>query len=43
MTAMGFAPDEDLTAEELEARHRLSPYIEVFERMEQDATEEVVT
>lgn len=38
MRAMGFAPDEELTEPELEARHRLSPYREIFARL--DTTEE---
>lgn len=40
MRAMGFSPDEELTADELEARTRLSPFAEVFARLERDATEE---
>ncbi len=35
MRAMGDSPDEDLSAEEAAARERLSPYREVFERLEE--------
>lgn len=34
--ACGSAPDEDLTPEELETRHRVAPYLEVLRRMERD-------
>lgn len=37
--ALGDSPDEDLSAEEAAARERLSPYREVFERLQRDATE----
>jgi hypothetical protein len=37
--ALGPSPDEQLSAEELAARQHLSPYLEVFERLERDATE----
>lgn len=40
MRAMGFSPDEELTETEVETRDRLSPYAEIFERLDQDATEE---
>jgi hypothetical protein len=39
MAALGFAPDEELTEPELAARHRLSPYAAVFEKLRRDATE----
>lgn len=39
MAALGFAPDEELTPPELAARHRLSPYIEVFERLDRAKAE----
>lgn len=35
----GDLPNADLTAEELEARDRLVPYREVFDRLARDATE----
>lgn len=34
--ACGGAPDEELTPEELETRHRVAPYLEVLRRMERD-------
>ena len=39
MKAMGFAPDEELSGEELETRERLSPYREIFETLQRDANE----
>ncbi len=36
----GDIPDADLTAEELEARDRLSPYREIFEQLDEKAGEE---
>jgi hypothetical protein len=39
MKALGCSLDEELTEPELEARHRLSPYAEVFEQLQRDATE----
>lgn len=37
--ALGASPDADLTEPELEARDRLVPYREVFDRLARDATE----
>jgi hypothetical protein len=37
--ALGDLPAEDLTDEELEARTRLSPYREVFARLQRDSDE----
>lgn len=39
MRAMGFPPDAELTNAELAARQRLSPYAEVFQQLQRDATE----
>jgi hypothetical protein len=36
-------PDADLSAEELETRNRLSPYREVFARLERAEEEDTVT
>lgn len=41
MRAMGFAPDEELSAEELETRKRLAPFAEVFETLQRDEKAEV--
>ena len=40
---VGDIPDEELTASELEARARLGPFAELFQRLERDATEEAGT
>ncbi len=41
MTAMGFAPDAELTPQELATRERLSPYREVFSRLDETEKAEV--
>lgn len=38
--ALGSQPDEELSGEELATRHRLAPYIEVFERLDEKSEEE---
>lgn len=38
--ALGDSLDSDLTPQELEARNRLGPYIEVFETLQRDENEE---